>query len=541
MDVCAIRARFEPPTVTWVPANAGPGADALQLSCWSKSCANPLPYPRSRRDRTLNVLSSADLSIVLTARTISAKIWLVVALCLLVGGAAIAVFIFELNATSERYEQALRDLQERGRQQDTARIMQVTFKKQVQEWKDILLRGYNPADLSKYSTQFHADAARVVGIGSALQTSIADADARGTTQEFLQAHAAMGQKYDAALRIFAAGKGTNPRQADQSVKGLDRAPTELLDKTVAALVQRANAAVTTEKHAVARTIWMVSLAVLAAFATIGALAISIIRGISRRMRDAVAGLTDISQQMIGAASEVSSSSQALAQGASQQAAALEETSASSLEISNMTRKNSRDSRAAADLSVGSERNFIETNHKLDQMVVAIQEITSQSEKISKIIQVIDAIAFQTNILALNAAVEAARAGESGLGFAVVAGEVRNLAQRCTQAARDTTVLIEESIARSSDGKSKVDQVAAAIRDITESSAKVKTLIDGVSLGNQQQALAIEQISKAIGQMDQVTHQLASSAEQSAAAAQELHAQSASLNSVVENLAALVGS
>ena len=114
----------------------------------------------------------------------------------------------------------------------------------------------------------------------------------------------------------------------------------------------------------------------------------------------------------------------------------------------MTQKSSQNSRAMADLGMGSQGQFIDTNQKLDQMVVAMQEITLQSEKISKIIKVIDAIAFQTNILALNAAVEAARAGEAGLGFAVVADEVRNLAQRCTQAAQETTALIEESIAKS---------------------------------------------------------------------------------------------
>ena len=401
-------------------------------------------------------------------------------------------------------------------------------------------RGYNPEDLAKYSEQFRADAAAVAQSSEALQASIADADARGTIAQFLAAHAAMGEKYQVALQVFAAAKGTNPRQADQLVKGQDRAPTALVDQAVDQLVKRANAVVATEKEAVARTIWMVSVAILAAFAGIGALAIVTIRWISRTLHQAVGGLTEIAQQMTGAASHVSSSSQALAQGASQQAAALEETSASSHEIRSMTQKSSENSRAMADLGMGSQGQFIDTNQKLDQMVVAMQEITLQSEKISKIIKVIDAIAFQTNVLALNAAVEAARAGEAGLGFAVVADEVRNLAQRCTQAAQETTALIEESIAKSKDGKSKVDQVATAIRDITESSAQVKTLIDGVNTGNQQQALAIEHISNAISQMDQVTQQVASSAEQSAAAAEELHAQSASLNHVVENLAAMVG-
>ncbi len=112
----------------------------------------------------------------------------------------------------------------------------------------------------------------------------------------------------------------------------------------------------------------------------------------------------------------------------------------------------------------SQHEFAETNQALEQTVAAMGEINTQSAKISKIIKVIDEIAFQTNILALNAAVEAARAGEAGMGFAVVADEVRNLAQRCAQAAKDTASLIEESIAKSNDGKTKVDQVATAIRD-----------------------------------------------------------------------------
>ena len=167
----------------------------------------------------------------------SARIWLVVGLCLLVGGSGITVLVYELKGTSAHYEATLRDLQERSHQQDAARIMQVTFKKEVQEWKDILLRGYNPEDLAKYSEQFRADAAAVAQSSEALQASIADADARGTIAQFLAAHAAMGEKYQVALQVFAAAKGTNPRQADQLVKGQDRAPTALVDQAVDQLGQ----------------------------------------------------------------------------------------------------------------------------------------------------------------------------------------------------------------------------------------------------------------------------------------------------------------
>src|SRR6202007_438894 len=115
----------------------------------------------------------------------------------------------------------------------------------------------------------------------------------------------------------------------------------------------------------------------------------------------------------------------------------------------------------------SQQKFSEMNRRMEELVVAMGEINASSGKISKIIKVIDEIAFQTNLLALNAAVEAARAGEAGMGFAVVAAEVRNLSQRCAQAAKDTAALIEESISRSDEGKSKLGLVAVAVQSITE--------------------------------------------------------------------------
>ena len=197
------------------------------------------------------------------------------------------------------------------------------------------------------------------------------------------------------------------------------------------------------------------------------LGIWVVRQVNTKLRNVVSQLTEGAGQVASAASQVASSSQSLAQGSSEQAASLEETSASSEEIKAMACRNSENAREAAMLVTGSQQQFAQTNHSLHQMVAAMDDINTQSGKISKIIKVIDEIAFQTNILALNAAVEAARAGEAGMGFAVVADEVRNLAQRCAQAAKDTAALIEESIAKSGDGKAKVDQVAAAIRPSRE--------------------------------------------------------------------------
>src|SRR4029079_11762505 len=139
----------------------------------------------------------------------------------------------------------------------------------------------------------------------------------------------------------------------------------------------------------------------------------------------------------------------------------EETSASTEEIASITRKNADHTNQVAGLTQQSAAGAADVNETLDRMIEKMKEIDASSNKIARIIKVIDEIAFQTNILALNAAVEAARAGEAGLGFAVVADEVRNLAQRCAQAARDTAGLIEESIATSRDGNERLDRMAGA--------------------------------------------------------------------------------
>lgn len=281
-------------------------------------------------------------------------------------------------------------------------------------------------------------------------------------------------------------------------------------------------------------------ALAAAVALCGALALDA----RRALRCKLGGLLE--QMCLGAgevadgASQIASASQSLAQGTSQQAASLQETSASTEEINSMARRNSDNSRAAADLVRASDQRFAEANRALHEMLQAMAEISSSSDKISKIIKVIDDIAFQTNILALNAAVEAARAGEAGMGFAVVADEVRNLAQRSAQAARDTAVLIEDSIAKAGSGQLKTQQVAKAINAVTEQSTKVQTLVDEVYLGSEEQTRGIEQIGRAMIQIEQVTQKAAASAEQSASTAEQLTAQSATLKDVVGRLRRAVG-
>jgi methyl-accepting chemotaxis protein/methyl-accepting chemotaxis protein-1 (serine sensor receptor) len=290
----------------------------------------------------------------------------------------------------------------------------------------------------------------------------------------------------------------------------------------------------------ARQSWVVTIFLLIA-AGVFAVAIYVVRDSNGRLRSAAIQLARSIEEMSGAAGQVASSSDTMAQGASEQAASLEETAASSEEIRAMATKNTETTRAAANLAGESERKVDDTQHALESMVTSMTEISASSEKMSRIIKVIDEIAFQTNILALNAAVEAARAGEAGLGFAVVADEVRNLAQRCAQAAKDTASLIEESVAKSGDGKAKADRAATVIKGITTDSRRVKELVDEVNCASVEQTRGIEQIAQAIAQMDRVTQGNAAAAEQGASAAQELRSQAENLNIVVEQLTSMVGS
>ncbi len=270
------------------------------------------------------------------------------------------------------------------------------------------------------------------------------------------------------------------------------------------------------------------------------LAFMISRGISTSLKTIITSLRDGADQVNDAAGQVSSASQELAGGASEQASSLEETSSALEEMAAMTRTNAENSRQANELSsqaCDAAQNGDRTMHKLNEAMIGINE---SSDQISKIIKVIEEIAFQTNLLALNAAVEAARAGEHGKGFAVVADEVRNLAQRAAQAARETTGLIEDSVNKAKEGTNVADDVGKALGGIVNDITKVTELINGIATASEEQAQGVDQVNTAVSQMDQVTQRNAATAEESASAAEELSAQAESVKGIVRELAVMVG-
>ncbi|RJX30959.1 MAG: HAMP domain-containing protein [Oxalobacter sp.] len=461
---------------------------------------------------------------------------------------------------------------------DTARKSQVDFKIQIQEWKNILLRGGTPDGYRKYKDAFEKK-------GKAVQSGLAELEKAyakhqldtALIKDAIKATQEINEKYMAALAKHDLAKAGSAHSIDKMVQGMDRAPNEKIDKIVMRTLEAANQYTReAEKQLDSRfnkTLIMLLLVVLSGVLLGAFMTLKIVSGITRSLNYAVliaqrvtngdlTGSIDVeSTDEVGkllealrdmnnalqnvvwhvrqgvdtfnlATNEIAAGNQNLSSRTEEQASSLEQTASSMEELTSTVRQNADNARQANQLAATASGVAVKSGEVVAQVVHTMSDIHASSRKIADIINVIDGIAFQTNILALNAAVEAARAGEQGRGFAVVATEVRNLAQRSAEAAKEIKSLIDDSVGKIDNGNRLVNQAGATMDEVVTSVKRVTDIMAEISAASKEQSDGIEQVNQAITQMDAVTQQNAALVEQAAAAAESLKGQATELANVV---------
>ncbi|MFC5476818.1 methyl-accepting chemotaxis protein [Massilia suwonensis] len=476
--------------------------------------------------------------------------------------------LYELNSSIATYGGAVTSYS----QAEAVETLQSSFKTQVQEWKNTLLRGKDETQRARYWQAFQEGERKVAGQAGKLIASLPAGKERTLLEQFAQAHEKMGQDFRTGYARFEAA-GFEPAAGDAAVKGKDRAPSELLvqasDEIVAETEHEVAAAQAGSQRATFLSLLAMVLGSAAAIVAGIVVSRSIVRPLDRAvevaktvaagdlrtrievtsndetgqllaaLRDMNASLKQIVTRVRGGAETISVASNEIAKGnmdlssrTEQQAGALEETASSMEELTSTVKQNADNARQAKQLAVSACDVAVKGGDIVERAVGTMAAISESSKQIADIIGVIDGIAFQTNILALNAAVEAARAGEQGRGFAVVASEVRSLAQRSAVAAKEIKTLIGASTERVEAGSALVSEAGATMTDIVASVKRVMDVMAEISAATAEQGAGIEQINIAVTEMDTVTQQNAALVEEAAAAAEALREQTVALNGVV---------
>ncbi|MDZ4396988.1 methyl-accepting chemotaxis protein [Hydrogenophaga sp.] len=480
----------------------------------------------------------------------------------------IAAALFGIHSLNQSIKTFKTEVHESHQNAAAASQLLSQFKTQVQEWKNTLLRGKDPAQLDRYWTAFNKIEGAMAQASKQLTLALPAGESQDLVKQFAAAHLTMGQNYRTAFESFKASDFDHA-VGDKAVSGMDREPARLLDAAVkkiaddsATLAQAAEASATR-----ATTISLVLMALVCGVGITGGVlfsrsitrpidrAVNLARQVSEgdltaqvdiRGKDEIAQLLQAMHTMQGQLSavvrvvrenseSVATASAQIAQGnhdlsarTEQQASALQETAASMEELSSTVRQNADNARQANQLAQGASEFATKGGDVVGQVVQTMKGINDSSKKIADIIGVIDGISFQTNILALNAAVEAARAGEQGRGFAVVAGEVRNLAQRSAEAAKEIKRLIGDSVERVEQGTVQVDEAGQRMAEIVGSIRQVTDIMGEISAASTEQSDGVAQVGNAVTQMDQATQQNAALVEESAAAASSLKTQAQQL-------------
>jgi len=400
----------------------------------------------------------------------------------------------------------------------------------------------DPAEMQRIETGIAQIAAKAVEAGKAYELTITTPTDRALFDKAMQLRTTFLQaRNEKILPLSRVGQNKEATEAMRThlipaYRSYTKALTELADYNESNGVA---VGITNQQNSASATTGVI-IGVLIALGLGSTIAFIIIRGTTRTLRQVADSLNEGSDQVASAANQVSASSQSLAEGASEQAASLEETSASLEEMSSMTKKNAENAQSAKNLASETRVAADAGTTDMREMNEAMSAIKTSSDNIAKIIKTIDEIAFQTNILALNAAVEAARAGEAGMGFAVVAEEVRSLAQRSAQAAKETAEKIEDSIQKSAHGVEISSKVGERLQSIATRTKQVDELIGEIATASAEQTQGIQQVNITVSQMDKVTQTNAAGAEEGASAAEELSSQAAVLKESISQLLQLIG-
>lgn len=371
--------------------------------------------------------------------------------------------------------------------------------------------------------------------------TIASADRRKQFEEMKIARENYIKTRAPILELSRSGKAEEAMEANRTrLRPAFAAFQKACEDLFIANADHANAAGAQSRKTISLTNAVISITAVTAIAIGIGFAVMITLGLNRALGQLALALGDGANQVAAASCQVSSSSQSLAEGASEQAASLEETSASLEEMSSMTKRNAESAQQARQ-AAGSARTCADTGaHQMKAMVTAMDAIKAASADIAKILKTIDEIAFQTNILALNAAVEAARAGEAGAGFAVVAEEVRSLAQKSANSANSTRTMIERTIGQVAVGHGLTQQLNQKLHMIKEHTGNFQKVLAEVVSNSSRQSQSIEQITEAVTRIDTVTQSNAAGAQNSAAISEELQQQALQMLQDTERLAGLCG-
>jgi methyl-accepting chemotaxis protein len=510
--------------------------------------------------------------------SIAGKVYSIVGACLVVAAVIGVVLVRQTVVSRNKFELAVSD-------QDLARVTQVTFKKQVQEWKNLLIRGDAQPAFEKYASAFAATEKEVATLADSLVKVLSDSATKSQAKRFMSAHVAMGTNYHEAMADFGASGGRDYKAADKHVNGQDRAPTALLDSVVAQLqvslvAEMGHQAVVTRNTMLALGALLFSLIPLVVF--------SVRRDIQRPLKAAIGTLDqvaggDLSTRMVvngddeigkmgtalnRALETMESSIIAIGMNAKALAAASEELSALSTQMGSNAEETSTQAgvvSAAAEqvsknvqtVASGTEEmaasiKEIAANasqaatvaqgavHSVDSTNATIMKLGESSEEIGNVLKAITSIAEQTNLLALNATIEAARAGEAGKGFAVVANEVKELAKETARATEDITRKIEAIQGDTRGAVTAIGEITTVIRKINDISGTIASAVEEQASTTSEIGRNVEQAAGGSTEIASNITGVATAAQSTAAGAQTAQQASRDLAVMAAELQRLVG-